>query len=80
MPLLLGCDCLQAQVAAALDYIEQHKEQVLAGYERILERERQGNPPELQAKLDKIRAECEVERAERKAMREAITHDQAAGR
>jgi len=44
-----------AQVAAALEYIEQHKEEVLAKYEIILERERRGNPPELQAKLDAIR-------------------------
>ena len=69
-----------AQVAVALDYIELHKEQVLAGYERILERERRGNPPELQAKLDKIRAECEAERVERKAKRDTFSYDQAPGR
>src|SRR5438876_239929 len=56
-----------AQVAAALDYIEQHKDEILAGYERILERERRGNPPELQAKLDAIHKECEALRAEPKA-------------
>jgi uncharacterized protein (DUF433 family) len=69
-----------AQVAAALGYIEQHKEEVLAGYERILERERRGNPPELQAKLDKIREECAALRAARKTKQEAVSHDQANGR
>jgi uncharacterized protein (DUF433 family) len=34
-----------AQVAAALEYIEQHKQEVLATYDRILERSKSGNPP-----------------------------------
>jgi uncharacterized protein (DUF433 family) len=63
------------QVAAALEYIEQHKEEVLAEYERILERSRRGNPPELQAKLDKIHEECQAIRAAQKAKQQAISHD-----
>ena len=66
------------RVAAALEYIQQHKEEVLAEYERILERCRRGNPPELPAKLDKIHEECAAERAARKATMEAVSHhDQA---
>jgi len=56
-----------AQVAAALEYIEQHKPEVLARYEIILERERRGNPPEFQAKLDAIRAKFQAMLAERRA-------------
>ena len=67
------------QVAAALEYIEQHKEEVLAEYEKILERERRGNPPEVQAKLDKIREEFAPFWAERRAKREALSNDQASG-
>jgi uncharacterized protein (DUF433 family) len=44
------------QVLAAIDYIEQHKEAVMAEYQKMLDRENQGNPPEIQAKLDAIHA------------------------
>src|SRR5215470_12651002 len=44
------------QVLAAIRYIEEHKEEVLAGYRAILERAARGNPPEVQAKLDAIEA------------------------
>ena len=67
-----------AQVAAALRYIEQHKPDVLAEYERILERERRGNPPELQAKLDAIHEKFQVWLAEHHAKEIATSHDQAA--
>jgi uncharacterized protein (DUF433 family) len=40
------------QVEAAIRYIEEHRDEVLAAYEKNLERIRRGNPPELQAKLD----------------------------
>jgi uncharacterized protein (DUF433 family) len=68
------------QVAAALEYIEQHKPEVLAEYERILERARRGNPPELQAKLDAIHEEFRAMLAERRAKESATSHDQALGR
>jgi uncharacterized protein (DUF433 family) len=41
-----------AQVEAAIRYIEEHKDEVMEAYERILARHARGNPPELQAKLD----------------------------
>jgi uncharacterized protein (DUF433 family) len=40
------------QVEAALSYIEEHRDEVMASYERSMERIHRGNPPELQAKLD----------------------------
>ena len=45
-----------AQVLAAVDYIDRHRDEVEATYRRILEREARGNPPEIQAKLDAIHA------------------------
>ena len=40
------------QVDAAVNYINEHRDEVMAEYQRILERCARGNPPELQAKLD----------------------------
>jgi len=40
------------QVEAAIEYIRDHKIEVLKEYVKILERCERGNPPELQAKLD----------------------------
>jgi len=40
------------QVEAALDYVREHKPEVMREYATILERCARGNPPELQAKLD----------------------------
>jgi uncharacterized protein (DUF433 family) len=40
------------QVETAVQYIEEHRDEVMASYEKNMERVRRGNPPELQAKLD----------------------------
>ena len=40
------------QVEAAIRYIEEHRDDVMAEYEEMLARDARGNPPELQAKLD----------------------------
>jgi uncharacterized protein (DUF433 family) len=40
------------QVEAAVDYIREHKIEVLKAYVEILERCERGNPPELEARLD----------------------------
>src|SRR5687768_17508479 len=40
------------QVVAAKRYIEEHRNEVMAVYQRILERDAAGNPPELQSRLD----------------------------
>ena len=40
------------QVLAAVEYIDGHRDQVMADYREMLARSARGNPPELQAKLD----------------------------
>ena len=40
------------QVEAAVRYIEENRNNVMAEYQRILERCARGDPPELQARLD----------------------------
>ena len=49
-----------AQTIAALDYIEAHKSEVLAEYQRIMDRIGQGNPPELQAQFAASHARLQV--------------------
>jgi uncharacterized protein (DUF433 family) len=44
------------QVLAAIEYIEQNKEAVLAEYQKMLDREDLGNPKEIQARLNDIHA------------------------
>ena len=56
-----------AQVEAAIAYVEQHKEEVMAAYQRLLERSAQGNPPEVRARLDAIAARYEALWADRLA-------------
>jgi uncharacterized protein (DUF433 family) len=43
------------QVEVAIRYIEEHRDDVMADYAEMLARDAQGNPPELQAKLDAMR-------------------------
>jgi uncharacterized protein (DUF433 family) len=40
------------EVEVAIRYIEEHRQEVMADYQRILARHARGNPPELQARLD----------------------------
>jgi uncharacterized protein (DUF433 family) len=54
-----------AQVLAAIRYIEEHKDEVMANYRKILERCARGNPPEIQAKLDAIHEKYKVLWADR---------------
>lgn len=42
------------QIRAALHYIEANRDEVLAAYQEMLDRDARGNPPELQKKLDTI--------------------------
>ncbi|HVC95542.1 MAG TPA: DUF433 domain-containing protein [Pirellulales bacterium] len=49
-----------AQVIAATDYIEAHKDAVQAEYQMMLECDALGNPPELQAKLDATHAKFQA--------------------
>jgi uncharacterized protein (DUF433 family) len=41
-----------AQVEVAIRYIEERRDEVMADYQEMLDRDARGNPPELQAKLD----------------------------
>ena len=68
-----------AQVSAALEYIEQHREEVLAEYAKIRDREARGNPPELQAKLDDTHARFQAQLAERRQPRKLNVHEGSPG-
>jgi uncharacterized protein (DUF433 family) len=58
-----------AQVLAALEYVEKHKDEVMADYQKILDRIAKGHPPEVQAKLDAIHTKYEALWAERRRAR-----------
>jgi uncharacterized protein (DUF433 family) len=62
----LELDLSSRQVLAAIKYIDEHKEEVMAEYQKILERCARGNPPELQAKLDATHAKYQAIFAERR--------------
>lgn len=49
-----------SQVLAARQYIEDHREEVLAEYHNILDRCERGNPAVLQARLDRIHEEVQA--------------------
>jgi uncharacterized protein (DUF433 family) len=53
------------EALAALRYIEEHKEEVLASYQAILDRCARGNPPEVQARIDAVHAKYRVLWADR---------------
>jgi uncharacterized protein (DUF433 family) len=52
------------QVQVALQYIEEHKEEVMATNAKIEARIARGNPPELQAKLDASKGAAQARREE----------------
>ena len=58
------------QVAAAVDYIEAHEDELMPKYQEMLARDAAGNPPEIQAKLDAIREKMRPVWAELKRKRE----------
>jgi uncharacterized protein (DUF433 family) len=64
-----------AQVLAAIQYIEEHKDEVMADYQQILERSARGNPPEVQAKVEALHAKYEALWAERRRLRDQENHD-----
>src|SRR4051812_30318068 len=53
------------EVLTALRYIEEHKEEVLARYQVILDRCARGNPPEVQAKIEAVHAKFQALWADR---------------
>lgn len=69
-------------ILAAIRYIEEHKEECEAVYQRVEERNARGNPPEVLAKLAESQAKLKAWRAEREAAkaREANGEGTAGGR
>jgi uncharacterized protein (DUF433 family) len=59
-----------AQVEIAVHYIDEHRDEVMAVYLKMLERDAQGNPPELQAKLDALRGTARARAQELRAAKE----------
>lgn len=51
------------QVRAAIRFIEEHKDEVMAVHRQIEERHARGNPPEVEAKLAESRAKRLAQRA-----------------
>jgi uncharacterized protein (DUF433 family) len=49
-----------AQVRAAVDYIDGHRDEVMAVHKEIEERNARGNPPEVEAKLVITRAKMQA--------------------
>jgi uncharacterized protein (DUF433 family) len=56
------------QVQAAIQYIGDHKDEVMANYQKILDRCAKGNPPEIQARLDATHAKYQKLWAERRRL------------
>jgi uncharacterized protein (DUF433 family) len=63
------------EVQAAMAYIEAHKAEVMADYQKILDRAARGNPPELQAKLDASHARFQELMAQVRRLREENPED-----
>jgi uncharacterized protein (DUF433 family) len=70
------------QIEVAIEYIEANETEVLASYQRILDRHAKGNPPELQAKLDEgherflamVKAKREAKNREEQDARDSRGH------
>ncbi len=63
---------LSRQVQAAIDYIDQHHDDVESEYERIMDRIRQGNPAKVQQQLQESRRKFRKMTAHRQ--HEALDH------
>jgi uncharacterized protein (DUF433 family) len=64
------------QVEVAIRYIEEHRDEVTEGYNRILARHARGNPPELQSKLDAIRGSARAKLEELRRLKKAEASDE----
>ena len=62
------------QVVAALEYIEAHKDEVMAEYRQMLARDAEGNPPEVRAKEAASRATLLARLAELRQARNGETN------
>jgi uncharacterized protein (DUF433 family) len=68
-------DVSSAQVEIAIRYIDEHRDEVMAVYQKMLERDALGNPPELQAKLDALRGSAHARARELRAAKEREAQD-----
>jgi uncharacterized protein (DUF433 family) len=66
------------QVQAAIDYIRQHRDEVQREFDKIMERIRRGNPPDVVERLQKAREKFQDVVAKRKL--EAVEHAPGHGR
>src|SRR4051812_46316029 len=58
------CGLSSAEVETLIGYIEDHREEVMAMYQKIEERIARGNPPEIEAKLQASRGKARAMREE----------------
>ncbi len=68
-------DISSGQVEVALQYIDDHRDEVMADYRRIVERHARGNPPEVQEKVDAFRGTARARAEELRAAREREARD-----
>ena len=66
------------QVLAAIRYIEEHEEEVMAAYSKIMERINQGNPPEIEAKRQASHAKLLERLAQIQEKKRQESHDAGA--
>ena len=64
-----------AEVQVAIRYIEEHKEQVMAAYAKIMERINRGNPPEIEAMREASHARLMEKLAEIQRNKRQESHD-----
>ena len=60
------------EVQLALEYIEAHKAEVMEQYQKILDRDARGNPPEIEAKLAAAHEHVEEFLKQRAAAKEGV--------
>src|SRR5438128_3013345 len=59
------------EVDAAIEYIESHREHVMREYQKMLDRDAAGNPPEIRAKLEESHRRLEEFMKNREAAKKA---------
>lgn len=69
-------DLTRTEVDAAICFIEQNRERVVADYAKIMERINRGNPPELQAKLDAAHERLQAMLRQRRESNRQEMHDE----
>jgi hypothetical protein len=63
------------QVEAAIRYIEEHRDEVMADHAEMRARDARGNPPELRAKLDRAHERLQAKHQELRAAQSRDAQD-----